>query len=206
MSSSDSFEWSIKLQRSEFASSGAAINRKQPKLKAERSITIADLKHPNETFEAAKERFQIVTKQNIEELLKWKPVTASELGIEGRWLKRLQEFGLGYPSKASLGHLEKLADHFGYSNYLHLWREDLLELMGLPEPTEEKVAKWKHSPNWRRAEKLLELLDSGDFDHLATLIDDMYELGIARTSKSSEKPSAVATSMKDFVKKKGGKK
>lgn len=196
------FDWDKKLQASEFATGGAAVIRKQRKHRPERPITVKDLKQPNESAKAAKERFQEVTRLNLAALLKWRPARASQLGIEGRWLNRLLKHGLGYPSKSSLVHLERLAKHFGYKSYLDLWREDLLNSLGLPGPTQAQAEAWPLSPHWKQAEKLLVLLDSGDFDHLALLIDDLHRLLPSPTLGSSETPPVGTASLKDFVKKK----
>ena len=104
------------------------------------------------------------------------PATAKELGVETRWLNNLKKKGLKYESKKSLPHLEALAEFYGWESYLDLWSEDLIESMGLPRPKVSELQQWMKSPNWNHATKFLRLLDSGKFNHLKRLIEDLEVL------------------------------
>lgn len=177
-----------------------------------REESITDLMMPGESFEAAKVRFKKVSKRNINELLKRMPTSAKDLGVDGRWLNRLNEEGLGYVSKASKDNLIRLARHFGYPSHLDLWREELLEQLELP-PSAEQVETWSLSPHWKQADKLIQLLDSGKFDDLGKYVDDLHDRwfspgkshfglpnnGVVGQPELSE--SVEKVSMSDFVKK-----
>lgn len=183
-----------------FATSGNALNRSFAVLK-EKEPTLDDLRLPMESADESKERFQRISKQNLSALLEWRPSSAADIGVEARWLRRIQQKGLGYASKASHAKLERLAEFFSLSHYTDLWREDLLEALGLPGPTPEQIENWRHSPHWKQAEKLLQLLDTGNFEHLSKIVDDLHELEVARTVRQIEKGPAESKTIGDFMKK-----
>lgn len=183
-----STDWAEKLQREAFALGGAANNRTLRQHR-EREPSLDDFRLPHETAEESKARFKQVSKANINALFEWRPATAKELGLESRWLKRLCGEGLGFASKKTLDRLVKLADHFSLMHYTQLWRDDLLGVIGLPGPARAQVHALMQSPHWRHAERLVQLLGTGSHNHLASLIDDLFELELGRSARSASKKS-----------------
>jgi len=196
--SGDSQFWGGKAAQEEFATSGAASNRRQSARRL-KEPTLDDYRLPMESAEDAKVRFQEISRQNIKALLEWRPASAKEIGVEARWLRRLERQGLGYASKSSREKLERIAEFFSLSHFTHLWRSDLLQSLGLPGPSPEQVESWQESPHWKQAEKLIQLLETGNYDHLSKLVDDLHELEISRFVRNTEKPAAASKSLGDFM-------
>lgn len=171
------------------------------KRKTDQQPDLARLRRPNESAADGNKRLRETSKRNLNALLEWKTATAEQVGVEGRWLKRFREEGLAYPSAASHENLEKLADFFGVPDFGDLWQDDLLQRMGLPGPTPKQVEEWKHSRYWKHAEMLLSLLDTGDYGHLAQLVENLHELELSRSSRQAalDRPAASKT-IADIIK------
>jgi len=184
-----------------FATSGKSQNRRFSVVK-EKEPTLDDLRHSNESADEAKARFQRISKQNIKGLLEWRPASAKDIGVEARWLRRLQRQGLGYASRSSRDKLERLAEFFSLSHFTHLWREDLLKSLGLPGPKPDQVESWLRSPHWKQADKLIQLLDTGEYGHLSKIIDDCHELATRRSVNTSTQEATESKSLRDFLKSK----
>ena len=162
---------------------------------ASREPDLNELRLPHESTAEAKTRFQKTSKRNLNALLEWKPASAQKLGVEGRWLRRFQESGLGYASSASHESLKKLAEFFELDHFVDLWRDDLSQRLGLPGPMPNQVDGWKHSRYWKHAEMLLTLLDTGDYGHLATLVENLHELELSRSARhgGQDRPATKKT-------------
>ncbi|MAX38404.1 MAG: hypothetical protein CME33_17760 [Gimesia sp.] len=190
--------WGAKAAHEEFATSGKALNRPSNKPK-EREPSLDDFRLEGESNEAAQKRFRGISKRNINAILERRPASASEIGVEARWLRRFKEHGLSYVSSASKEKLTILADYFSLPSYLYLWREYLIDSMSLSQSEKDQRNTSMNSVHSKLLNKLEELLDSGRYDHLIQLIDDLYKYELNRSAREEdEKKKAEAQKDQDI--------
>ena len=100
---------------------------------------------------------------------------AKKFGFSWRWFRRVSTQGIGKIDKRSHDRLQQIADEF-HIKVEELWDRRLPEKLALKGPSTERLASAKQHRYWKHAEKLLELLESGDHAYLADQIDKLYAL------------------------------
>jgi hypothetical protein len=124
---------------------------------------------------------------------------ADEIGVQWRWYRRLLGRGLSRIDKRYLPSLKRITEFFRLGRpqdpidcrVEELWnpRLDVLN-HDLPKPA--ALESWRQRIDWPYAQKLLELLESGQHDHLRGLIDSLYRLACQEELKT-QKSRAVYT-------------
>jgi len=102
---------------------------------------------------------------------------AGEIGVDWRWFQRLLKQGLARIDSRFRPSLRQIATFFDLEggDVDELWNPKLPALRR-PAPAPEELASWRQKRDWPYAKKLLELLETGQHDHLRSLIDSLYRL------------------------------
>jgi hypothetical protein len=100
---------------------------------------------------------------------------AERCRISRRWYVRLLSNGLARIDKRTRPALERLAHHFGLGRIEDFW-DPKLDRLRQRAVVDEQILTWSTKVNWPYAKKLLELLESGEYEHLKGLIDTLHAL------------------------------
>jgi hypothetical protein len=98
---------------------------------------------------------------------------AAQLGLSRRWYVRLMAHGLARIDKRTCAGLEHLVHLFGLRRVEELWDPNL-ERLRPRAGVDQKILSWSQKAHWPYAEKLLELLETGEHDFLKGLIDSLH--------------------------------
>ncbi len=95
--------------------------------------------------------------------------------ISGRWYTRLMANGLARIDKRTRPGLERLAHFFDLGRVEDFW-DPRMDRRRQRAGAEEQIITWSTKVNWSYAKKLLELLETGEHEHLKGLIDTLHSL------------------------------
>jgi len=117
---------------------------------------------------------------------------AQEIGVEYRWLRRAVNDGL----ERRVPRLDRLARHFDLPDADYLWAKDIRKFLKGAPPHPEVLKTWKQNLNWCYAERLLDLLETGQTDFLKGLIDNLHGAQFPQATLETEESHVVGDSGK----------
>jgi hypothetical protein len=124
------------------------------------------------------ERDPAVFARNLRSLIQHSGLTAgdapTQIGVNRRWLRRLSSCGLARIDRRTRPDLEKIVRYFDLRGPEVLWEADLPQLRRQPA-VDQQILGWREKVNWPYAQRLLELLETGDHEFLKGLIDSLYD-------------------------------
>ena len=94
---------------------------------------------------------------------------ADEAEVEYRWLRRIVRDGL----ERRVGRLDRLAQTLRLPDGDYFWAPDIRRFLP-PPPDPEELCGLKRRLNWVYAERLLDLLETGEHEYLKGLIDRLH--------------------------------
>lgn len=127
-----------------------------------------------EDAEIAIERDPQRFRENLSYIIRSNRTTLRELAdeakVEYRWLRRIVRDGL----ERRVGRLDRLAQTLRLPDGDYFWAPDIRRFLP-PPPDPEELCGLKRRLNWAYAERLLDLLETGDHEYLKGLIDRLHE-------------------------------
>ncbi len=169
--------------------------RSRPKKKADRRSTLEDGRYstvrprdinalPREDVDSSAfdfiDRSPEIVIQNMKTLLDFYKISEEDahkrIGVDRRWFRRLLKQGL----ERRMPNLDKVAQYFNFSDGDYLWSKDISQFLVEPPPSPEALDSWTKQMSWPYAQRLLELLETGQHDYLKALIDGLHRMAFAR--------------------------
>ena len=190
MSDADDYESECFDAADEYARSQNARPIVRRHGKGDKKSFIEQFRLKDETTKKTTSRLRQISRININALIGNRDVSAKKIGVDSKWLARLRKHGLSYGSKLNEESLKAIASYFRLSDSMQLWDPTLIKQMGLLSDTKKgfqknRLERIERSRFVKQASRLVELLDTGDFDHVALLIDDLYDLMLKKSSIQS---------------------
>jgi hypothetical protein len=95
---------------------------------------------------------------------------AKDTRVEYRWLRRIVREGL----ERKVDRLDRVASYFNLADGDYFWATDIKKFLAPPPPKPDRLISMKQKINWPYAQRLLDLLETGQPDFLRELIDRLY--------------------------------
>jgi hypothetical protein len=109
---------------------------------------------------------------------------AKEARIPAEWLRQLTRRGLKQKRGGSEEYLERLRRFFLLDSVDELWSPTLIPSLKQTERRAAQIHPFLRSKDWPYAKRIVELLQSGDYDFLRDLIDRLSEREAAIAGQS----------------------
>ncbi len=118
--------------------------------------------------------------RNINILLEYYEIREEDahecFGVERRWFRRLLKQGL----ERRMPNLDKVARFFHLADGDYLWTKDIRRHLVKPPPRPDVLDSWTKRVSWPYAQRLLELLETGQHEFLKALIDGLHQMAFGR--------------------------
>jgi hypothetical protein len=78
-----------------------------------------------------------------------------------------------------VGRLDRVASYFNLADGDYFWATDIKKFLAPPPPKPDRLISMKQKINWPYAQRLLNLLETGQHDFLRELIDRLYAASLS---------------------------